>query len=289
MTEPAAQKYDLRHHDVRDVTARVEQVLDVRLDPDTVVRKRRTIGAATNTGSWVRIELRGNERMAGPVAGQGWGLEAAQALTGVARPQWFRGASWRGEPLRPDTVWRVDEVELILGGDPIRTKPAWLEEADALPPQWWDDLGASLEALAATDTTRLATPDCLPATVARIEADIRKVYPDVADLHPENWQWTTAHADLGWANVTGPRLWITDWEDWGRAPRGLDAANLWANSLGSPSVAEKVAQRFRSDLESRTGKVMALWRCAQIVAWGHTHASAHVQATVEAAHIVEQL
>ncbi|MBS2548543.1 hypothetical protein KGQ19_16875 [Catenulispora sp. NL8] len=289
MTEPAAQRYDLRHHDVRDVTDRVEQMLDVRLDPASVVRKRRTIGAATATGSWVRIELRGSERMAGPVAGQGWGFEAAQALTGVARPQWFRGASWRGEPLRPGTVWRVDEVELIRGAEPIRTKAEWLEEADALPPRWWDDLATSLEALAAADTSRLATPDCQPITTARVEAEIRRVFPVLEDLHPERWQWMTAHADLGWSNVTGPQLWITDWEDWGRAPRGLDAANLWANSLGSASVAAKVEHRFRSDLESETGRIMALWRCAQIVAWGQTYASAYVRARTEATRIVEEL
>ncbi len=74
-----------------------------------------------------------------------------------------------------------------------------------------------------------------------------------------------------------------------RAPRGLDAANLWANSLGSASVAAKVERRFRSDLESGTGRIMALWRCAQIVAWGQTYASAHVRARTEAARIVEEL
>lgn len=289
MTEPAAQKYDLRHHDARDVLDRVEQMLDVRLDPDTVVRKRRTLGAVASTGSWVRIELRGAERMAGPVAGQGWGFEAAQVLTGVARPQWICGASWRGEPVRPGTVWRVDEIERIHGGEPIRARPDWLTEADALSPQWWDALGASLEALAATDTSRLATPDCEPITVARVEGEIRKVFPDVADLYPQNWEWTTAHGDLGWANVTGPRLWITDWEDWGRAPRGLDAANLWANSLGNASVADKATQRFRSDLESDTGKIMALWRCSQIVAWGQVYASSYCRAAVEAGRIVERL
>ncbi len=224
ITQPAAQRYDLRHVDVRDVLDRVERMLDVRLDPDTMVRKRRTIGAASSTSTWIRIELRGIERMGGPVTGQGWGLEAAQSLTAVPRPQWLRGASWRGEPLRPDTVWRVDEVEHIAGGKPLRADHGRFPAAEALPDQWWSTLGDSLSALAAIDTSRLATPDCQPVTTARIEAEIREVFPEIGDLNTAAWEWTTAHADLGWANLVGPRLWITDWEDWGRAiTTGLEA------------------------------------------------------------------
>lgn len=121
--QSAAQKYDLRHVDVRDVLDHVERMLDVRLDPDTVVRKRRTIGAASGTGTWIPIELRGTERMSGPVAGQGWGLEATQAIAGLPLPRWFRGASWRGEPLRPHTIWRVDEIEHTTRTAPRRLRP----------------------------------------------------------------------------------------------------------------------------------------------------------------------
>ena len=74
-----------------------------------------------------------------------------------------------------------------------------------------------------------------------------------------------------------------------RAPRGLDAANLWANSLGHPPVAANIAQRFKSDLESKTGTIMALWRCAQIVSWGQTYASAYGQATIEANRILKEI
>ncbi|WP_344660716.1 hypothetical protein [Catenulispora subtropica] len=286
---PAAQKYDLRHTDVRDVLDQVERILDLRLDPETMVRKRRTIGAASGTGTWVRIELRGVERMAGPVTGQGWGVEAALAITGVPRPHWFRGASWCGEPLRPNTVWRVDEIEYITDGQPLRADHGQFPAAETLPGAWWDALSKSLATLAATDTSRLATPDTQPVTAARIESEIREVFPEVGDLRTASWEWTTAHADLGWANLFGPRLWITDWEDWGRAPRGLDAANLWANSLGYPLLAAQVADHFEADLSSLTGQIMALWRTAQIASWGDTFASACGPAKVEAARIAREI
>jgi hypothetical protein len=287
--QPAAQKYDLRHADVRDVLDHVERVLDVRLDPDTMVRKRRTIGAASDRRTWIRIELRGTERMTGPVAGQGWGFEATRAIAGVPLPQWFRGASWRGEPLRPHTVWRVDEIERITGNEPLRAGHGLPAAADALSDLWWSALRDSLSCLAATDTSRIATPDCRSVTTARVEAEIRKVFPTVGDLHVAEWEWTTAHADLGWANLMGPRLWITDWEDWGRAPRGLDAANLWACSLGQPPLATEIESLFDSDLKSPTGRIMALWRSAQIISWGNRYASSYDAARTVAARIAEQI
>ncbi|MCX4625107.1 hypothetical protein ACPCIZ_30920 [Streptomyces cellulosae] len=42
--------------------------------------------------------------------------------------------------------------------------------------------------------------------------------------------WTTAHADVHWANLTEP-LRLLDWEGWGQAPEGFGAATLYAYSL----------------------------------------------------------
>lgn len=52
-----------------------------------------------------------------------------------------------------------------------------------------------------------------------------------------------------------------------RAPRGLDAANLWFSSLTVPVLAEKVLQHRRADLESPTGRTMRLFKCAELLAW----------------------
>lgn len=56
-----------------------------------------------------------------------------------------------------------------------------------------------------------------------------------------------------------------DWEDWGMAPRGLDAANLWDASLAAPDLAERVRSQRRGDLESRDGKLMTLFVAAKIL------------------------
>ncbi len=49
--------------------------------------------------------------------------------------------------------------------------------------------------------------------------------------HPDEITFSTAHGDLHWANLTGPTLTLVDWEGWGSAPVGYDAANLCLRSL----------------------------------------------------------
>ncbi|UUU36560.1 hypothetical protein JIX56_45870 [Streptomyces sp. CA-210063] len=55
--------------------------------------------------------------------------------------------------------------------------------------------------------------------------------------------WTTAHADVHWANLCLP-LRILDWEAWGRAPEGFDAATLYAYMLLQPDTAARVHDTF---------------------------------------------
>jgi hypothetical protein len=253
-TVPTAQRYDLRHVAIDDVLDRVERSLQLRLVAEGSVRKRRSIGFRSDRGTWVRIECRGLERF----DGQGWGLEAARVLHGVPVPDWLAGVSWF-DPLR-HTMWRVDETRLIDESPVGRASSAAL-----LADDWWAAFDIAMDALAEHRSTRLATPDCESISVERVEAAIRKVFPDAVGLVID--EWTTAHADLNWANMTGPELWILDWEDWGTAPRGLDAANLWFGSLTVPDVAEKVRRRRHADLESATGRTMALFKCAELLSW----------------------
>jgi len=254
---PAAQKFDLRKVPVPNVLSRVEASLQLTAStggPDGLIRKRRSIGFRSDRDTWVRIECRGLERL----DSQGWGLEAAATLRGVPIPTWHAGVSWidadRG------VAWRADETALIESPPIARSTNA----AD-LPASWWASFDAALDNLAKQSTNRIATPDLEPINQARVEAVIQKVFPECTSL--ALIEWTTAHADLNWANMTGPDLQIFDWEDWGRAPRGLDAANLWAGSLAVSDVASQVYTHRKTDLESGTGRIMRLFKCAEVLAW----------------------
>lgn len=253
-TLPASQRYDLRRAEVDDVMDRVQKSLQVRLLPAGAVRKRRSIGVATDRGTWVRVECRGLERL----DAQGWGIEAAEVLRDVAKPEWYAGVSWF-DPARR-VMWRADETSYVEE-QPVGKAAA----ATGLPDAWWAALDASLDAMAGHRVTRLATPDCEPISQERVSSMIEKVLPHRVDSTIE--EWTTAHADLNWANLTGPNLYILDFEDWGRAPRGLDSANLWRSALAVPEVADRVYRHRRADLESRTGQVMMLFYCAEIMSW----------------------
>ncbi|MDT0267952.1 hypothetical protein RM844_16860 [Streptomyces sp. DSM 44915] len=183
-------------------------------------------------------------------------MECAATLRGIAMPQWLAGAAWT-DP-EDAAMWRADETELI-SAPPV--KPADRAE---LSDTWWATLTASLDALAEQTTTRVATPDTDTISRSVVTEVIQKAFPE-ATIDVSLDEWATAHADLSWANLTTPECYILDWEDWGMAPRGLDAARLLVSSLDVPEVAERVRHERRDDLGSRTGKLMSLFYCSKLV------------------------
>ncbi|MFI5751051.1 hypothetical protein ACIBBE_35260 [Streptomyces sp. NPDC051644] len=245
---------DLRKEPVEAVLNRVERSLGVRLDQGTVVRKRRSLGARTDRDTWVRIERRGLDRIG--VQG-GDGTASAEALLGIAKPAWLAGVAWRDET--EAVMWRADETEL-LPGPPVGS--AVVAEGPQLSDEWWAALNASLDALAAQHTNRIATPDTETLTQELVTGTVHSVFPGVDTAVAE---WRPAHADFNWANITAPEFCVFDWEDWGMAPCGLDAANLWGASLAVPALADRVRSERREDLESRDGKLMTLFVAAKIL------------------------
>lgn len=273
---PVSQRYDLRKVPFRDAAERVQQALAVTLDLDGAVVKRRSVGAKTDRGTWVRLELRGLERL----DGQGWGLEAAAVLHDVPVPAWHAGISWFDSDR--NAMWRADETEFTEQA-PVGRAAA----ASSLPESWWRSLRTALEALARRNVSRQATPDCEPITQERVTAGIEKVFPGrVATLISA---WTPAHADFNWSNVTGPELRILDWEDWGMAPRGTDAARLWFASLAEPALAENIRKHLATTLESRDGRIMALFECAGWLAYASDSEPRTAPARAEAERLITEL
>ncbi|NUK23787.1 hypothetical protein [Streptomyces lunaelactis] len=245
---------DLRTEPVEAVLNRVERSLGVRLNQEPVVRKRRSLGARTDRDTWVRIERRGLDRIG--VQG-GDGTASAEALRGIAKPAWLAGIAWRDEMER--VMWQADETELLPGA-PV--SGAVVTEDPRLSEEWWAAMNASLDALAAQHTNRIATPDTETLTQELVAGTIHRAF---AGIDTTVVEWHPAHADFNWANMTAPVFCVFDWEDWGMAPRGLDAANLWGASLVVPALASRVRTERRVDLESRDGKLMTLFVAAKIL------------------------
>lgn len=281
LPNPSTAAVDLRIEPVDEVLDRVERCLQVHLDRDSVVRKRRSVGARTDRDTWVRIE----RRMPGRIGAQGWnGAEQAAFLKGVAQPVWYSGLSWRGED--EPAMWRADETGL-LPGEPVQ--PGGVPTKDPhLPDAWWEGLNASLEALAIQHTTRVATPDTVTITQTHVTELIHGAFPGAPDTSVG--QWVPAHADLNWANVTAPQFCLFDWEDWGMAPRGLDSASLWAQSLGVPELAARVRAERRDDMSSRDGMVMTLFACSKIAGpYAHPEDPRLAPARRAATRLIEEL
>jgi hypothetical protein len=249
-------RLDLRSGSHDDALERVERALGVRLDRAAAVRKRRSIGLPSDAGTWVRVEA----RPVAKVTGQGWnGVETAAVLRGVALPRWHQGASW-ADP-EAGLMWRADETDYVAAR-PI--KPGGiLTEDPGLDDAWWSTLTGSLAGLASAATTRVATLHTEPISQARVSAAIGRAFAERVETTLE--RWVPAHADLNWANLTAPECVLLDWEDWGLAPLGLDAANLWVNSLAVPALADRVRDEFAAELGTRTGKIVMLFLCADIV------------------------
>lgn len=235
------------------VISRAGRALGVVLPAEAVVRKRRSLGLPTGRGTWVRIS-------ACPVgaAAERGALEATVGLPAeVGHPRWHQGAAWR----QGDVLWRADEMELVT--EQVVQPGGILTRDPGLPGSWWQRLAVSVAALGTVPTARVATPHIRPITQQRVSERVHAVFPGM-DAAIEDW--AVAHADLSWVNLTAPGCRVLDWEDWGRAPRGWDAATLWASSLAVPELAEQVQRVFGEALSSRTGLVCQLYACAELLA-----------------------
>lgn len=113
------------------------------------------------------------------------------------------------------------------------------------PTAWWDSLRTDLEYVSTVPTDRVAV---------RQEWVDRSV-PRYLDMpSPRITDWATAHGDLHTANLTGTTPYLLDWEGFGLAPTGYDAAILLAYSLLTPGFAQCVRDAFPV-LKAEAGRV----------------------------------
>lgn len=119
-----------------------------------------------------------------------------------------------------------------------------------LPNQWWTDLTHALTTLEKHPTDRRRVT---PGDVAH---RLNIFFGDRANPHADNW--TTAHGDLHWGNITAPHLSILDWELWGLAPAGYDAATLLCFSLNNTALTDRIKQQFAAVLGTPSGTVAQL-------------------------------
>ncbi|MFJ8742376.1 hypothetical protein ACIRL2_23655 [Embleya sp. NPDC127516] len=212
--------------------------------------------------------------LSGPVTGDhglGW-LRLVRAPADKAG-----GRLWLGpedaEKAIPDSVPRprLRGVEDWVNGDhafraelhdrvtarPITAVGPVLREDPGLDDTWWHDLRRALDDIASVTTDR----------VALRQAYVDRAMPEYLGRPVDTTvpAWTTAHGDLHWANLTAPRLAILDWEGWGTAPAGYDAAMLHTYSLLVPDVAARIRSELAHVLNTPAGRFSELAVITQLL------------------------
>ncbi len=171
----------------------------------------------------------------------------------VPRPQLIGCHDW-------DTgrwAYRAELYEHVPGR--VLANAAILTAALDLPSTWWRGLRTALDDIAAVPTLRRTIH---PGYVARIMLHhLGLPAEDGAGKRP----WTTAHGDLHYANLIGPELHLLDWEGWGAAPAGYDAATLHSYSLLVPAAATRVRRELAHILNTPAGRYAELAVISEIL------------------------
>jgi len=207
----------------------------------------RTIGAQADTPDgprWLRV-ISEHQRWS---SGDMWtgNVDAAHcaALASVPKPALLTVREWPvGEQqVRAELMTYVPDMP--IADDMILRSPV------NLPSAWWTTLDSALKAVTAVRTKRVIIGDDVLrySLLAAFGID-----PDLNRL-----EWACAHGDLHWSNLTAPTLWLLDWEHWGWAPRGYDAAILYCASILLPHLASQVHDQFAGQLDSYSGRVAQL-------------------------------
>ncbi|WP_073951141.1 phosphotransferase [Streptomyces kebangsaanensis] len=249
-------------------------------DPEVAARMRRAHTVACGfLGAVLDARLSGG----GTQEAWGWrGRTLGRPVTGPYGQAWLRvahspvdktsGKLWRGpedaeqsvprKVPRPclrlvrqwtegEEAYKAELYDLVVGGT-LSSTPV-LAAPPRLTTGWWDGLRKALDRLSAVRTDRTAVrraylERAMPKYLAFLGSGVPTTPP----------AWSTAHGDLHWANLAGPELGILDWEGWGTAPAGYDAALLHAYSLTMPETAERVRRELSTGLDSDAGRFAEL-------------------------------
>lgn len=215
----------------------------------------RTIGSAVTSADG-RFWLRATAEHEDWAQGEAWtGNRDAAEIRGLPKPELLARVEWDEPP-----VGMYAELMTYVSDRPCSATPELLRPF-AAPDTWWMDLRAALDKLSTHSTGR---GDRDPEMIVR---ELEDLYARRLDLPSPALR--TEHADLHWANLTAPHLWILDWEYWGVAPSGYGPALLYCHSLLVHETAEKVHEVFADLLDTPSGHVAQLSAAAHILGRAH--------------------
>ncbi|GAA2947567.1 phosphotransferase [Streptomyces enissocaesilis] len=187
---------------------------------------------------WLRLLSAPEEKAAGKI----WegNREAAALFDGRIRKPLLYGTT---QSSSDGYAYRAELHQYIA--EPVLSASPVLRTGPQPSAGWWESLRTDLEYVSGTPTDRVAV---------RQEWVDRAVPRFLQIPDPQITYWTTAHGDLHTANLTSTTPYLLDWEGFGLAPAGYDAAMLLAYSLLVPEFAHDIHDTF-SVLKTEPGRV----------------------------------
>ncbi|MGW1117422.1 hypothetical protein ACWD5B_09975 [Streptomyces tanashiensis] len=208
----------------------------------------RTLSGVVTGDGWLRLVSEREDR-AGKKLWEGPRMAQEALPHSVPRPALREIHDWVADGWR----YRAELYE-YTSASVVSRSPVLDTEVD-LPDSWWTDLSSALGTLAAVPTDRVGVR----------EEYIQRAVPEYTGRTVGAITWSTAHGDFHWANLTSPQLLVLDWEGWGRAPYGFDAALLHLYALLAPGTAGHVRKALAPILDRPEARVAELTVCAQVL------------------------
>lgn len=172
------------------------------------------------------------------------------AFADVPKPRILKTLDWTDG----HRIARADLMTYVA--EPAVTRGLVLDHPVTLPDAWWQDLRTGLTPLRdITDTDRVTIDN------QTLHPGLLTLFGVTVDLG--RIDWSVAHGDLHFGNLTAPDLTILDWEHWGWAPAGYDAAVLACSAILHADVARRVHTEFADQLNTYTGAVAQLAAAAK--------------------------
>ncbi len=218
--------------------------------PVTAEVIRRSVGVAAvgpdGFRSWVKVSA-----LVGAASHPWRDAElSASEIRGVSKPEILALRQWAQD----DRHWLA--LQMTLAPSPVVDAGYYAGAASAsVGAPWIASLQHALDILRKVGTDRESISADEMSTVIK-----ERFGPHVEHTADE---WHCAHGDVHWANVTHPHFMLLDWEHWGLAPRGYDAAYITVFSCARPDLVRILEAAFAADLDTRSGRVARLFLLAR--------------------------
>jgi hypothetical protein len=207
----------------------------------------RTLGRPVNTPhgpAWLRLHSTRTDQLIDTF----WNgaIDAHRSMpSSIPRPRLLGWHDWTDQPW----TYRAELYEQIATR-PVASRAILTTDPD-LPKTWWTTVRTALDDIAAIQTDRVTIHQGFLAWAM-------PHYLGSPINGRTSVSWATAHGDFHYANLCGPRLCILDWEGWGTAPTGYDAAMLHSYSLLIPTTAARIRHELAHLLDTRNGQFAEL-------------------------------